>query len=100
MLRRSIVTAVGLSVLLLASACGSKTPSGSESKPRLRFAVIPKTLDIPVFNYAKIGAERKAKELGDVDILWNAPTSADQLKQKEILESYIKIGRASCRERV
>jgi ribose transport system substrate-binding protein len=42
-----------------------------------------------VFNYAKIGAERQAKEFGDVDILWNAPTNADQLKQKEILESYI-----------
>jgi ribose transport system substrate-binding protein len=75
------------------SACGgSKTPSGTETTRRLRFAVIPKTLDIPVFNYAKIGAERKAKELGDVDILWNAPTSADQLKQKEILESYITQG--------
>ena len=33
----------------------------------------PKALDIPVFNYAKIGAERKAKELGNVDILWRAP---------------------------
>ena len=50
---------------------------------------MPKALDIPVFNYAKIGAERQAKEFGDVDILWNAPASADQLKQKEILESYI-----------
>ncbi len=79
-----------LAVAAVIAACGgSKAPSGSESKPRLRFAVIPKTLDIPVFNYAKIGADRKAKELGDVDILWNAPTSADQLKQKEILESYI-----------
>ena len=73
----------------LTLACGSKPPSDAGAKPRLRFAVVPKTLDIPVFNYAKIGAERKAKELGDVDILWNAPTSADQLKQKEILESYI-----------
>jgi ribose transport system substrate-binding protein len=27
--------------------------------------------------------------MGDVQILWNAPASADQLKQKEILESYI-----------
>src|SRR6476646_4044602 len=70
-------------------ACGSKPPSDAGAKPRLRCAVVPKTLDIPVFNYAKIGAERKAKELGDVDVLWSAPTSADQLKQKEILESYI-----------
>ncbi|HEX8031345.1 MAG TPA: substrate-binding domain-containing protein [Vicinamibacterales bacterium] len=51
--------------------------------------MIPKALDIPVFNYAKIGAERQAAEFGDVEVLWNAPASADQLKQKEILESYI-----------
>jgi ribose transport system substrate-binding protein len=51
--------------------------------------VIPKALDIPVFNYAKIGAERQAKEYGNVDVLWNAPSSADQLKQKEIIESAI-----------
>jgi ribose transport system substrate-binding protein len=72
--------------------------SGSKEQPasnapaadqRLRFAVIPKALDIPVFNYAKIGAERQAREYGNVDILWNAPSSADQLKQKEIIESAI-----------
>jgi ribose transport system substrate-binding protein len=70
---------------------GSKQPAanGPAAGERLRFAVIPKALDIPVFNYAKVGAERQAKELGDVDILWNAPATADQLKQKEILESAI-----------
>jgi ribose transport system substrate-binding protein len=80
-----------LAALALASCGGSKAPEGGApaAKPRLRFAVMPKALDIPVFNYAKIGAERQAKEFGDVDILWNAPASADQLKQKEILESYI-----------
>jgi ribose transport system substrate-binding protein len=62
---------------------------GSARVAKLRFAVIPKALDIPVFNYAKLGAERAAAEFGDVEVLWNAPASADQLKQKEILESYI-----------
>ena len=71
---------------LALSACSGLKPNTPQ---RLRFAVMPKALDIPVFNYAKIGAERQAKEYGDVDILWNAPASADQLKQKEILESYI-----------
>jgi len=80
-----------LAALAIASCSGSKAPEGgaTAAKPRLRFAVIPKALDLPVFNYAKVGAERQAKEFGDVDILWNAPASADQLKQKEILESYI-----------
>ncbi|MGH9383563.1 MAG: sugar-binding protein [Vicinamibacterales bacterium] len=93
-------TSALLIVIALFVACGSgggaigcsasvPAPPGPAPKPTLRFAVIPKALDIPVFNYARIGAERAAGEMGDVQILWNAPASADQLKQKEILESYI-----------
>jgi ribose transport system substrate-binding protein len=50
---------------------------------------MPKALDIPVFNYAKIGAEREAAARGNIDIIWRAPETADQLRQKEILESFI-----------
>jgi ribose transport system substrate-binding protein len=72
------------------AACSGAPTSEQAAQPRkMRFAVIPKALDIPVFNYAKIGADRAAAEFGDVEVLWNAPPSADQLKQKEILESYI-----------
>jgi ribose transport system substrate-binding protein len=82
-----------LVTLLFVAGCGGgsspATPAESAAPRKLRFAVIPKALDIPVFNYAKLGAERQAKEFGDVEVLWNAPASADQLKQKEILESYI-----------
>jgi ribose transport system substrate-binding protein len=80
---------LAVAVLLAGSCGGTRTDSTSESGRKLRFAVIPKSLDLPVFNYARIGAERMARELGDVEILWNAPISADQLKQKEILESFI-----------
>jgi ribose transport system substrate-binding protein len=85
------VLGVALMVLLAVSGCGrgGQSANAPAGEKRLRFAVIPKSLDIPVFNYAKIGAERKAKDLGNVDILWNAPTNPDQLKQKEVLESYI-----------
>lgn len=80
-----------VTVLFAAGCGGGSTPAPAETSApkKLRFAVIPKALDIPVFNYAKLGAERQAKEFGDVEVLWNAPASADQLKQKEILESYI-----------
>jgi ribose transport system substrate-binding protein len=85
-MRRLSIVALVLGLALTACS-GSKPASGGGQ--RLRFAVIPKALDIPVFNYAKIGAERQAKEYGNVDVLWNAPATADQLKQKEILESAI-----------
>jgi ribose transport system substrate-binding protein len=71
---------------------GSPAAGASAAAKRYRFAVIPKSLDLPVFNYAKVGAERKAKELGNVDILWRGPETADQLRQKEILESFITQG--------
>jgi ribose transport system substrate-binding protein len=77
---------LGLVTALTVCGCSGRK---AEGPARLRFAVIPKALDIPVFNYAKLGAERQAKQFGDVDILWNAPATADQLKQKEILESAI-----------
>jgi ribose transport system substrate-binding protein len=82
----------GLAILmaaLLAGGCGGRGNEDGTGGRKLRFAVIPKSLDLPVFNYARVGAERTARELGDVQIIWNAPSSADQLKQKEILESFI-----------
>jgi ribose transport system substrate-binding protein len=84
---------------LVLAACGGGPPApGASASPsaaagkKLRFAVMPKALDLPVFNYAKTGAERAAKELGNVEILWRAPESADQLRQKEVLESFITQG--------
>lgn len=76
-----------LVLALTVAGCGGADDSASP--PRYRFAVIPKSLDIPVFNYARIGAERKAAELGDVEVLWRGAETADQLRQKEILESFI-----------
>ena len=86
-----------ISLFLIAAAAVVAGCSKSEAPPpstatatrELRFAVIPKALDIPVFNYARIGAERAAAELGNVRVEWRAPDSADQLRQKEILESFI-----------
>jgi len=66
-------------------ACGG----GSGDAPqRLRFALIPKSLDIPVFDYARVGGERAAAAL-DVDVIYRGPDRADELRQKEILESFI-----------
>jgi ribose transport system substrate-binding protein len=98
MKRRNVFLTLVLPGLLLVS-CGEEQQTGGPSKapgaekgqgqPKYRFAVIPKSLDLPVFNYAKVGAERAAKELGNIEVIWRAPETADQLRQKEILESFI-----------
>jgi ribose transport system substrate-binding protein len=87
-MRKALLIGV-VAVIGAVAACGGGAKNETKAPERLRFMIIPKALDIPVFNYAKIGAERQAKEYGNVEILWNAPASADQLKQKEILESAI-----------
>ena len=88
-----VVTAA---LALSAAACGRKedggAPAGSPPARKYRFAVMPKALNLPVFTYARTGAERAAKELGNVEVLWRASDSADPLRQKEILESFITQG--------
>lgn len=67
-------------------ACSGSAPEGPR---KLKFALIPKALDIPVFNYANQGAQRQAAEFGDVEVIYRGPDHADDLKQKEVIESFI-----------
>jgi len=79
-----------LAAAAIPAACGG---GSTDQGPRtLRFALIPKSLDIPVFDYARIGAERAAAELGNVEVIYRGPESADELRQKEVLESFIQQG--------
>ena len=82
---------IGSTILVAAIVIAGCGRSGDTAKGqvKLRFAVIPKSLDLPVFNYAKVGAEREAATLGNVEVIWRGPENADQLRQKEILESFI-----------
>jgi len=83
---RRLGPAVVIAAIAIAGCGGADT---AKSRATLRFAVIPKSLDLPVFNYAKVGAEREAAKLGNVEIIWRGIENVDQLRQKEILESFI-----------
>lgn len=75
--------AAALLLLVALGGCGASEPE------LLRFAFVPKALHIPVFDYARVGAERAAAELGGIEILWRAPETTDELRQKEIFESFV-----------
>ena len=64
-------------VAAVAVACGgaSNTTNQPAAPKTLRFALIPKALDIPVFDYANKGAQRKAKELSGVEVIYRGPGS-------------------------
>src|SRR5262245_8276474 len=89
--RRGVAAGAAVLIAIATIACGgaSNQPPARGGTAKLRFAVMPKTLDLPVFNYAKTGAEREAAKRGNIEIIWRAPESADQIRQKEILESFI-----------
>jgi ribose transport system substrate-binding protein len=74
-----------VALVLIGLGCAQE----SSGPRKLRLAVIPKALDIPVFDYAKTGAERAAASLGNVEVIWRGPERADELRQKEIVESFI-----------
>src|SRR5262245_44306846 len=79
-----------LSVLVSASVLVAFACSGAPAGPKkLRFALIPKALDIPVFDYANKGAQREAASIGNIEVIYRGPDHSDELKQKEILESFI-----------
>jgi ribose transport system substrate-binding protein len=63
--------------------------SSASADKTLTLAICPKLLDNPVFNYAKLGAEKRARQLGGIRIVWRAPQEADAAKQVEIVEGLI-----------
>ncbi|MBC7286979.1 MAG: sugar-binding protein [Armatimonadetes bacterium] len=102
----ALATVFAVSVLGVAG-CGRKTqPAGPETtaappvpqvmqgKPPLpgkkyQFALVPKLRDNPVFQLAYEGAQAAAKELGDVEVVFQAPERADTAKQVQEIESLI-----------
>ena len=80
MIRRALfATALALAV----AACSGSAPKETAApvKKTLKFALLPKSLDIPVFNYANLGAERVAKELG-VEVIYRGPDTADPTSKR------------------
>jgi len=88
-MKRMVCVIVAAAAVACGGSGGGGQPAIRGSHAKLRFAVMPKSLDLPVFNYARVGAEREAAALGNVEVIWRAPENADQLRQKEILESFI-----------
>ncbi len=100
------VATVGLVVLAVVLAgCGKQ--GGTEAVPeppvpramqgkaplpggeKYQFALVPKLRDNPVFQLAHEGALAAAKELGDVEVVFQAPERADTAKQIADIESLI-----------
>jgi ribose transport system substrate-binding protein len=70
------------------AACGGSPATGS--RRRYRIAIVPKGLDNPVFSLAKLAAEQRARELGDVESIFTAASKTDTAGDIKILEGLIQ----------
>ena len=86
--RRRLLRA-GASGLALAGAGTLALPHIARAAKRLTIAVIPKGLDNSVFYYAHYGAEQRAKELGDVDIIWTGSSTSDASQEAQVVSGLI-----------
>ena len=84
---------VATAALMLSSGCrksdSGKTPAEGGGRT-LRIAVVPKGTTHVFWKSVHAGAERAARELGGVEILWNGPLSeGDRDGQITVIENFI-----------
>lgn len=83
-----------LVVLVLLVVMGPLAFAGGQSEEAaedITIAVVPKSLDNPVFLDTKEAAEETGEELG-IKINWTGPSSADAAEQVQVLEGLIQQG--------
>jgi ABC-type sugar transport system substrate-binding protein len=71
------------------SSSGSTQPSTSASagKP-IKIALLPKQKGVPYFTTCAVGAEKAAKELGNVELIYDGPTDGSPEKQSSMIEKW------------
>ncbi|QDV46819.1 D-ribose-binding periplasmic protein precursor [Stieleria neptunia] len=98
MKRSTVSLASLLAVALMVAGCKSSSDNSSTSdsaadgKP-LRIAVIPKGTSHEFWRSVHFGAEKAAKEIGNVEIIWRGPVvESDTGSQIEVVKDMITIG--------
>ncbi len=71
---------------------GTSSPStpaaGSSDGKKIRICLLPKIKGISYFTSCYKGAEEAAKELGNVELIYDGPTDGDPRRQAEMIEQW------------
>src|ERR1700755_1716630 len=78
-MRKLLFAAAALAVML--------APASAETK--YRFAIVPKTMNNPFFDFARDGCEKRAKELGNVECIYKGPVEHEPATQAQIIQDFI-----------
>lgn len=59
------------------------------AQERLRFAVVPKAMNNPFFDFARDGCQARAKQLGNVECIYKGPIEHEPATQTQIIQDLI-----------
>jgi rhamnose transport system substrate-binding protein len=94
--RFTTVVALGLTAALVLTGCTKKndtdsaTGGTSGSSEKIKVAFVPKLQGVPYFEAMNAGGKAAAAELGNVEWLYQGPTTADAAAQADIVRSFIQ----------
>ena len=93
MKRLSFLVTSFLAIALLVGGCKSSSDDSSDGGKPLRIAVIPKGTSHEFWKSVHFGAEKAAKEIGGVEIIWRGPAvESDTTSQIETVKGMITRG--------
>ncbi|WP_432534592.1 autoinducer 2 ABC transporter substrate-binding protein [Kineococcus arenarius] len=77
-----------------ATGCTSRNDTAAEGEAAsdgpVRIAFVPKLQGSPYFEAMDAGAQRAEEELGDIEWLYQGPTTADAAQQADVVRSFIQ----------
>ncbi|MDT5242158.1 MAG: rhamnose transport system substrate-binding protein, partial [Mycobacterium sp.] len=85
---------VALAVTMIAGGCtkknenGTSTGGSASSGGKVKVAFVPKLQGSPYFEAMDAGAKQAATALGDIEWLYQGPTSADAAAQAQVVRSF------------
>mgnify|MGYP001200952567 FL=1 len=91
---RNLFLSIVTVILLVVIGCGSgEKPAAPYGGKPLKLAVIPKGTSHEFWKSVHFGAEKAAKELGNVEIVWRGPVvESDTGSQIEVVKNMITLG--------
>jgi rhamnose transport system substrate-binding protein len=67
---------------------GTKAGVAAKSDKKITICLLPKIKGISYFSSCYVGAQEAAKELGNVELIYDGPTDGDPKKQAEMIEQW------------
>lgn len=74
------------------SASGSGSPDAKNAGEKITVAMLPKKKGVPYFTSCSEGAEEAAKELGNVELIYDGPTSGDAAEAVKLIDQWTAQG--------